>query len=697
MIPIIRVFSAQILLSFLSFAPMMGQEVEAVTDEWTENLAEDIVSRSEGEIDLTEFLAYLEDLRENPVNLNHAKAEELEELHMLNEFQVASLLDYIKINGELVSIYELQYIPGFTTELAARLKPFVVTSPKDRVIDDLQEISQIKPKGIAIFRTQHSLEKLAGFSKSADTLANSASSYFSGSPGKYYMQYSYQFSTRINAGLTVEKDNGEPFICKGKYPMPDFNSFHVLISEMGLIKKLAVGDFQIGFGQGLTWWSGYGFGKTSSLQNLRRTGQGIKAYSSCDENRFMRGIGTCLGLGKFDLSLFISRKKIDANISKYDSLRNEPVSFSSFQTSGIHSTSSEIADKDAVLEQITGGHLTFRGEHLRIGASLVQTNWNAAYDPLPVSYKVFSFRGKSATNAGIDMEARFGNISLYGELAKCALGGLAFIQGASFDFQHKVYLSVIYRNYSKKYFSPYASAFAESSVPANERGVFTALNFKPAQHLLVTTYLDIFNFPWLKYRLSQPATGSDFNIQFQYSGNNRYSITLRYQEERGMQDSVIENAGVPPVIGKFREKLRLNITVTAAQNLTLMSRLELQQLKQTGMKTEKGYLIFQDLAYKFQKIPLKLVMRYSIFETDSYNSRIYGYESDMLHVYSVPAFSGKGMRYSVLVQYKISQRIDFWLKLGRNLYPDQASVGSGVNLINTNHKTDLGLEIRTKF
>jgi hypothetical protein len=123
----------------------------------------------------------------------------------------------------------------------------------------------------------------------------------------------------------------------------------------------------------------------------------------------------------------------------------------------------------------------------------------------------------------------------------------------------------------------------------------------------------------------------------------------------------------------------------------------MQILKQTGMHNEKGYQLSENLAFKFEKIPIKLALQYSIFQTDSYNSRVYSYESDMLHVFSVPAFSGKGMRYYFLLQYKIGKRMDFWMKLGRNMYPEQTSIGSSSSQINSNHKTDLGLELRVKF
>jgi hypothetical protein len=697
MIPILKAYASLIILIVASTFLLRAQEENAISEQWIENIAEEIVSRSEDDVDLTELLAHLQDLEEHPLNLNHAKAEELEELHMLNEFQIASLLDYISHNGELVSIYELQYVPGFTIEIAGMLKPFVVTSLKDRIVDGLEEISQMNAKGTVIFRTQQTVEKQNGFNRTKDSVGNLNPSAFIGSPGKYFLQYSYQFSNHLNAGLTMEKDNGEPFISKGKYPLPDFTSAHVIASDIGIIRKLAIGDFQIGFGQGLTWWSGYSFGKTACLQNLRKTGQGIKASISSNENRFMRGIGTCLEIGKFDLSLFLSRKKIDANITKYDSLQNEPVSFSSFQTTGIHSTASEIADKDAIQELITGGHITLKREHLRVGASFVQTNWNASYEPSPASYKLFSFRGKSATNAGLDYEARFENVSLFGELATCAMGGGAILQGVSLDFQHKVYLSVIYRDYGRSYFSPYSTAFAESSSPSNERGVYTGISLQPWNHMVITSYLDIYDFPWLKYRVSQPSSGSDFYIQNQYIVNNKYEFTLRFQKECGMLDESSLETGIPPANKKSTQKVRLAVSVSPRNNLILSSRIELQKLVQPGLKDERGFLLIQDLDYKFQNVPLKIVTRFAIFETDSYNSRIYGFESDMLHVYSIPAFYGKGLRYSILVQYKISKQYDLWIKLGRTIYPDQTTIGNDAEQINSNHKTDFGIELRAKF
>ena len=48
---------------------------------------------------------------------------------------------------------------------------------------------------------------------------------------------------------------------------------------------------------------------------------------------------------------------------------------------------------------------------------------------------------------------------------------------------------------------------------------------------------------------------------------------------------------------------------------------------------ETGYLIYQDVVYKPKSSPFSFSFRYGLFDTDSYNSRIYAYENDILYVF----------------------------------------------------------------
>jgi hypothetical protein len=64
-----------------------------------------------------------------------------------------------------------------------------------------------------------------------------------------------------------------------------------------------------------------------------------------------------------------------------------------------------------------------------------------------------------------------------------------------------------------------------------------------------------------------------------------------------------------------------------------------------------------------------------MFETDSYASRIYAFENDVLYAFSSPAYYGKGWGFYFIVNYKPKQRNqkprawlpECWLKCGQSL------------------------------
>ena len=74
-------------------------------------------------------------------------------------------------------------------------------------------------------------------------------------------------------------------------------------------------------------------------------------------------------------------------------------------------------------------------------------------------------------------------------------------------------------------------------------------------------------------------------------------------------------------------------------------------------------MFFQDLVYSPAKLPLKSYVRFVVFNTGSYDARVYAYENDLLYNYSVPAYYGKGMRAYMNLSYKVSPMIGLWLKL----------------------------------
>jgi len=108
---------------------------------------------------------------------------------------------------------------------------------------------------------------------------------------------------------------------------------------MGVLKSAALGDFQAQFGQGLVFWSGLAFGKSSDGVSIKRNAQGLRPYTSVDENRFLRGGGTTLKFGKVEVTAFGSYKLLDANVSTaIDTLTEQEETVSSIFSGGFHRT-----------------------------------------------------------------------------------------------------------------------------------------------------------------------------------------------------------------------------------------------------------------------------------------------------------------------------------------------------------------------
>ncbi|MFN2439788.1 MAG: hypothetical protein ABR503_11365, partial [Chitinophagaceae bacterium] len=74
--------------------------------------------------------------------------------------------------------------------------------------------------------------------------------------------------------------------------------------------------------------------------------------------------------------------------------------------------------------------------------------------------------------------------------------------------------------------------------------------------------------------------------------------------------------------------------------------------------------------------------------------RIYAYESDVLYSYSIPAFQDKGFRYYLNMNYDVSKKLTFWLRFAQTIYRDEEKIGSGLNEIQGNKRSEIKIQLR---
>jgi len=225
----------------------------------------------------------------------------------------------------------------------------------------------------------------------------------------------------------------------------------------------------------------------------------------------------------------------------------------------MHRTINELLDKNTINITAYGGHIAY--QHRIFNAGI--TGYRTILDkPLIISdeiYKQFNFQGTELTNFGADMALTLKNVNFFGEFSGSLNSGLAGIVGINTFLDERFFLTMVYHNYGRNYRNLYSNPFAESSAIANEAGMY--LGFKALIHsyLSISGYIDHFNFPWLKYRVSSPSVGRDYltQINFTPSGNVNAYIRYRYKNK---QENFKEDYNYMPVISDLeRHELILRI------------------------------------------------------------------------------------------------------------------------------------------
>jgi len=284
----------------------------------------------------------------------------------------------------------------------------------------------------------------------------------------------------------------------------------------------------------------------------------------------------------------------------------------------------------------------------------------------------------------------------FGETAISQNLAFGSLNGVLIQLNDRITTSVLHRKYEPDYQALNSNSFSESSDNSNENGIYFASEIFLFKNISVSAYFDTYSFPWLKHQINLPSKGSEYSLQCRLFHRN-INMYFRYKHELKPQNLDCENQTIEAVGTTIISKFRYHISYEVAKNISLRNRIEYMIFDEENKSRELGYLLFQDIRYQFSKTPLSLVFRYAIFDTESWNSRIYTYENDVLYAFSVPAFYSKGTRTYLLLKYSPYNKISFWLRLSRTYYSDKETIGSGLDEIDGNTKTELKMMCRIKF
>jgi len=677
-LPILFVF----LLSFNII--VSGQEIQITTQQQLENLTD--ADQNETEDDA--YLLEMEQFKRNPININTADVDELRLLRVLTDLQIENLLSYRKLFGKFISIYELQAVPVWDIATIKKVLPFISVATEVVIAEEAAKRFRDGEHSL-LFRVSQVLEKSKGFDRST-----SGTNYL-GSPQRVLFRYRYSYKNLLQYGLVGDKDAGEQFFKGNQKSGFDFYSVHLFARKIGIIQALALGDFTVNMGQGLIQWQSLAFKKSADVMGIKRQSATLRPYGSAGEFYFNRGAGITLKKGKFETTVFGSVRKISANFVA-DTVNNEDF-ISSFLTMGYHRTIGENEDRNKLTQTSFGGNIIFRKPKWHVAFNGIAYRFSLPVQKRNEPYNLYAINGKNWSNLSVDYSYTHKNLHFFGEAAVDKKMNTAFVNGLLLSVDPRVDFSFLQRTINKAYQAVNGNAFTENAYPVNETGFYSGVSIRPKPAWRIDAYADIFKFPWLKYLVDAPSRGSDYLVQLYFNPNKQLEIYSRYRNET-KQSNQQENTTVTNILVTIpKQSWRTQIGFKISNVITLRNRVEMLWYNNKGANPDRGFLSFFDVLYKPMLKPLAAILRIQYFETDSYDSRIYAYENDVIFSYSIPAFYDKGMRYYLNMNYDLNKKCSLWLRWAQTIYNNKETIGSGLDEISGNRKSDLKLQIRWVF
>lgn len=599
------------------------------------------------ESDIQEYLENLENLRNRPLDLNRVNREELSNLHLLNELQIENLLAYRTRFGPLLNEYELQAVPGWEIADIRRVLPFV------RVGGALEQRFASPWKGFVAgdnnLLVRWGQSRPIRYSERAE-----------GGPDALAIRFRHNFENRLRFGFTAEKDPGETFFAKSNRSGFDFYSAHLAVNNSTRWLKTAVlGDFSARFGQGLLLQSGFALGKTAETTAIIRGGAKIRPYASFGEALFLRGGAAIVRLNKnWDVTALYSIRRRDAATDTFDTDISEELFFTSVQTSGLHREPSEIANENSLLEQVAGLSGTFQWRYGHLSVNGLRVQYDKPWRPNPAAYRRFVFAGQSLAGASVDYAWHRRNYYFFGETARSDNGAVATTNGLLLGVDRRVTLSVLHRRFPARYQSIYGAPFAETTGAVNEQGLFLGADVRPSRPWQINVYADVWRHPWLRFGADAPSAGREYLARVLWTKRRVMSAYLYWKLETKERTSVLATGEA--LADHRKEQLRLHAQYRVSPGVELRSRIEWTTYRIENQPRTNGYLAYQEAVFRKLGFPVYGVLRYAIFDTDDFNSRVFAFENDLFSAFSVPVFSGRGARWYVNLHWRIKDAL--WLE-----------------------------------
>lgn len=648
--------------------------------EFLEYITADVDAAEEEEWLLS--LEELETLRERKLDINDASVVDLLQIPFLDEAQIEQIHAYIYLHGPLQTLGELRMIPLLKSTTLRFLPLFVQLIPKSSLAtshlqsDGIQLAIKERMRGEMMYRMEMPFYYRKGYSVKNGYVGNVLKERLSANCERLTEKGKWSIALR------TEKDAGEKFgDAWGGYVM--WTNPRLGISQLSKfgIEKIVLGDFRVGYGEGLVVGMGAGVRPGSVY---RRGGMGLRPMRGMDEMSFLRGAGISLFASQhWGVTVIGSCRQLDGTLDGDGAVRT-------LLSTGLHRTASE-RDRKGNVDRLDGAlRVEWHAGNWKGGMTSLWEHYGRRLDPGTAVYRRWNMKGQDFLNTGLDYGWKKYRLSVSGETAYSNNhGGWGTLNKGEWIVSRRMTMSLLQRWYSYRYTSGLGGVVCQGSSPTNESGVLFRVEAEPWRRWEWVSYVDVFRNPWARYGVLHSSKGQDVMMQLtkqlgEHSTIHR--VGIRYQLKRKESSSGFEPS----------HRFRLQWEWEPDGKWSLRSVAQLHESGGTGVSC--GEVIRWEHGLRGRKGSLRVQGALSWFDTKDWACRLYQYEPSVSGSVSSVSLYGRGMRVAAVLRWRSSS--DLWTIEGKySLLKrwDADIIGSGLEEISSSRKGDAVLAVRMKL
>ena len=286
--------------------------------------------------------------------------------------------------------------------------------------------------------------------------------------------------------------------------------------------------------------------------------------------------------------------------------------------------------KEDAWNHVVGANATARWKKLKVGVTGIE------------EFKGDRLKVKGNGAMGANVRYNWGKVDVWGEVAASHTEqwGWGTIMGVRVNPISDLNLLAIYRYYSPEYDNIYANALSSKTRVYNEHGGYLGIEYNRLRNWQLSIFGDVWKEGYETMAQADFLSPKDHKMHMRLRAKRKNEIDTYSARWNGVWE-----------LGPWKLKTQVDANMVYAKE-----------------QWTYGLSVFQDVEYRFVKVPIVLQFRAQAYDAREWNNRVYIYENDVLYAYAIPFVYGLGGRFWLNARYKINDTFAVYLRVSETVY-----------------------------